>query len=212
MSRSSGRGRASSRAGRARREASASEAVRFVKGGDVLNTGPNDSGDGWEQDLRSQHGVISVDVRSRSKQVKSFECQLCGVWLPSWAQVSQHCRGEKHQKKKASTDRPPEVQEWALMRHYAENGELDDIDAKLRAGAVPNATGPGDDRTPLFWAAWGGHDKVIRRRLEEPRARDLAMKKCKGLGRVPEKPLSPLEVAHDRCGRIQSLRSFRCLT
>ena len=42
------------------------------------------------------------------------------------------------------------------MRFYAENGKLEDIDAKLRAGADPNATGPGDDRTPLFWAAWGG--------------------------------------------------------
>ena len=87
------------------------------------------------------------------------------------------------------------------MRLYAKNCKLEDIDAKLRAGADPNATGPGDDRTPLFWAAWGGHEHVIRRLLEEPRARDLARKDCKGLGGVPEQPLSPLEVAHDRWGK-----------
>jgi len=42
------------------------------------------------------------------------------------------------------------------MRLYAENGKLEDIDAKLLAGSDPNAPWPGDDRTPLFWAAWGG--------------------------------------------------------
>ena len=99
------------------------------------------------------------------------------------------------------------------MRLYAENGKLEDIDAKLRAGSDPNATGPGDDRTPLFWAAWGGHELVIRRLLEEPRARDLAMKECKGLEGVPEKPLSPMEVAHDKRGMIQipSQRSAFCI-
>ena len=47
----------------------------------------------------------------------------------------------------------------------------------------------------------GGHELVIRRLLEEPSASDLAMKECKGLDGVPEKPLSPMEVAHDRWGK-----------
>ena len=77
---------------------------------------------------------------------------------------------------------------------------LADVDAKLLAGSDPNATGPGDDRTPLFWAAWCGHARVITRLLEEPRAKELAMTNCIGLEGIPVGPLSPLEVAHDKWG------------
>ena len=86
------------------------------------------------------------------------------------------------------------------MRFYAENDMLEDIDAKLRAGSDPNATGPDDDRTPLFWAAWCGHARVITRLLEEPRAKELAMTNCIGLDGIPVAPLSPMEAAHDRWG------------
>ena len=88
-----------------------------------------------------------------------------------------------------------------MMRFYAEKGNLDDIDAKLRAGVDPNARGPGDDRTPLFWAAWEGHAHVIARLLEHKRARDLAKENCNGLDGVPEHPISPMEVAHDKWGK-----------
>ena len=97
------------------------------------------------------------------------------------------------------------------MRFYAQNGHLECIDAALRAGADPNATGPGDDRTPLFWAAWEGHEHVIRRLLEEPRARDRAMSACKGVEGVPEQPLCPMEVAHDKWGPVSLLRNVRLL-
>ena len=53
----------------------------------------------------------------------------------------------------------------------------------------------------VFWAAWEGHGKVIRRLLQEPRARNLAQKACHGLGGVPERPVSPMEVAYDRWGK-----------
>ena len=90
------------------------------------------------------------------------------------------------------------------MRFYAENGKFEDINAKLHAGLDPNATGPGDDRTPLFWAAWEGHEPVIRRLLKDQRASELAQKACKGLDGVPEKPLSPMEVAHARWGEYSA--------
>ena len=89
------------------------------------------------------------------------------------------------------------------MQFYAQNGMLKDIDAKLLAGSDPNATGPGDDRTPLFWAAWCGHSSVIWRLLEDPRAKELAMTCCKGLDGIPARALSPMEVAHDQWGASQ---------
>ena len=97
---------------RARREAPASEAVRSAPGAaaeavvqsgsraDVLDTeGPYD---GWEQDLRSQHSVISKPISDSKKNKQSFQCELCDVWLPSWSQVQGHCRGAQHKKKKAA--------------------------------------------------------------------------------------------------------------
>ena len=87
------------------------------------------------------------------------------------------------------------------MRFYAENGKLEDIDAKLRASSDPNATGPGDDRTPLFWAAWEGHPLVVERLLRDPSAKELAKTNVHGRGGVPQKPLSPMEVAFERWGK-----------
>ena len=182
---------------------------------DVLDAA--DAYDGWEQDLRSQHSVI-LKPSSASKKL-SFECELCGVWLPSWSQVAEHCRGAQHQKKKKAALKPetePETnfvpasspiceEEWALMRLYAENGKLEDIDAKLRAGSDPNATGPADDRTPLFWAAWCGHARVITRLLEDSRAKERAMIACKGLEGIPPAPLCPMEVAHDKWGKASDV-------
>ena len=69
---------------------------------DVLDT--EDTFDGWEQDLRSQHSVI-LKPGSGSKKT-SFQCELCEKWLPSWSQVPEHCRGAQHQKnlKKAALE------------------------------------------------------------------------------------------------------------
>ena len=86
------------------------------------------------------------------------------------------------------------------MQFYAQNGMLEDIDAKLLAGSDPNVRPPGDDRTPLFWAAWCGHAHVIKRLLEEPSAKELAMTGCTGLDGIPGGPLSPLQAAHDQWG------------
>lgn len=153
--------------------AAAEAVVQSGSRADVLDT--EDAYDGWEQDLRSQHSVILKPSNGNNKL--SFECELCGVWLPIWCQSPRHCRGAQHQKKNAALEpdnkfvpassvEPICEEEWALMRFYAENGKLEYIDAKLRAGSDPNATGPGDYRTPLFWAAWEGHEHVIRRLLE----------------------------------------------
>ena len=91
------------------------------------------------------------------------------------------------------------------MQFYAQTGKLEEIDAKLRAGADPNATGPDDDRTPLFWAAWCGHARVITRLLEDSRAKERAMTDCRGLDGIPHTPLSPLEVAHDKWGKASDV-------
>ena len=126
-----------------------------------------------------------------------------------------HCRGREHQKKLKETkfvpvagaapwqaDAAPICSDaWAQMRFYAQHGKPDDIEAKLNAGVDPNERKKDDDRTLLFWAAWAGHAKVIARLLQHQRARDLAKRECHGRDGVPEKPKSPMEVAHDKWGK-----------
>ena len=91
------------------------------------------------------------------------------------------------------------------MQFYAQHGMLAEIDAMLNAGSDPNATGPSDDRTPLFWAAWHGHTNVISRPLKDSRAKERAMTDCRGLDGIPHTPLSPLEVAHDKWGKASAV-------
>ena len=180
---------------------------------DVLDT--NGAYPCWEQDLRSEHSVILNPKTDKKKQ--SFHCELCDVHLPSWAQVPDHCRGSQHKsKKKAAQEKKPRQgvgtvfvpaskpiseEDWGLMQFYAQWDMLEEIDAKLLAGSDPNATGPDDDRTPLFWAAWFGHPRVITRLLEVSRAKERAKTNCIGLDGIPVAPLSPLEAAHDRWGK-----------
>ena len=75
------------------------------------------------------------------------------LWQPTheWPKYERDIK-----KTKASTVGPPEDQDLAVTRHYAVNGDLANIDALPRERADPNATGPGDDPTSLFCAAWGG--------------------------------------------------------
>ena len=87
------------------------------------------------------------------------------------------------------------------MQFYAQRDMLEEIDAKLLAGSDPNATGPDDDRTLLFWAAWCGHPRVITRLLQDSRAKERAKTNCIGHDGIPVAPLSPLEAAHDRWGK-----------
>ena len=86
------------------------------------------------------------------------------------------------------------------MEFFAQRDMLEEIDAKLLAGSDPNATGPDDDRTPLFWAAWCGHPRVIKRLLQDSRAKERAKTNCIGHDGIPVAPLSPMEAAHDRWG------------
>ena len=46
-----------------------------------------------------------------------------------------------------------EPDEWLRLQRYAQAGQHEHIDAELKKGADANARAPGDDRTPLFWAA-----------------------------------------------------------
>ena len=87
-----------------------------------------------------------------------------------------------------------------MMQFFAQHDMLAEINAKLLAGADPNATGPDDDRTPLFWAAWRGHARVITRLLEDSRAKERAKTDCRGFDGISHTPMSPLEVAHDKWG------------
>ena len=87
-----------------------------------------------------------------------------------------------------------------MMQFYAQDDMLAEINAKLLAGSDPNATGPDDDRTLLFWAAWCGHPRVITRLLQDSRAKERAKTNCIGHDGIPVAPLSPLEAAHDRWG------------
>ena len=82
---------------------------------------------------------------------------------------------------------------WPPLLRYAQAGKLKEADSELRAGVDPNATAPGDDRTPLF----EDHHLVVERLLREPRARELAKADCQGLRDVPPHPTSPLEAARN---------------
>ena len=81
------------------------------------------------------------------------------------------------------------------MEFYAQHDMLTEIDAKLVAGVDPNATEPGDDRTPLFWAAWCGHARIVTRLLVHESARDRARTNCIGRDGVPAEPACPMAVA-----------------
>ena len=167
---------------------------------------------GWEQDLLNEHSVILNQKTDKKKQ--SFQCQICNEYLPNWAHVPGHCKGEKHkkaaqQKKTAGDTRlgasfvpasEPECDEdWAQMKFYAQHDMLTDLDAKLVAGVDPNATEPGDDRTPLFWAAWCGKARIVTRLLVYESARERASTNCIGRDGIPVEPASPLAVAN-KCG------------
>ena len=86
------------------------------------------------------------------------------------------------------------------MKLYAQKNMLTEIGAKLDAGADPNATEPGDDRTPLFWAAWYGHEEIVTRLLLHEPARDRARTICRGRVGVPAEPACPMVVAHEEWG------------
>ena len=145
--------------------------------------------------------------------------------MPSWSQVPIHIKGKRHQSKVAAAPSvttsgvcvpPPSVafvhaavpaaaldtEGWPPLLRYGqaldtEGWPLEEADSELSAGVDPNATAPGDDRTPLFWAAWEGHHLVVERLLREPRARVLAKAACQGLRDVPPHPTSPLEAARN---------------
>ena len=104
---------------------------------------------------------------------------------------------------------------WPPLLRYAKAGELEKAHAELQSGADPNARAPRDDRTPLFWAAWEGHHRVVGRLLQHHRARREALADVKGLGQMPGAkrwPYSPLYAAHDRWGQnSDTFRAFGLL-
>ena len=175
---------------------------------------------GWEADLREQHGVLHPNLNLHPPAARKdwFWCETCGKTMPSWSQVPIHIKGKRHQSKVAAAPSvttsgvcvpPPsaalDTEGWPPLLRYGqaldtEGWPLEEADSELSAGVGPNATAPGDDRTPLFWAAWEGHHLVVERLLREPRARELAKAACQGLRDVPPHPTSPLEAAHDRWG------------
>ena len=187
-------------------------------GGDVLEA--LTEYEGWEDDLRKQHGVLHPNLNQHPPEARKgwFWCEECKKDVPSWAQVPTHIQGKRHQANVGAvpsittssgcggTPPPvafvaaPDTEGWPPLLRYAQAGKLDEAASELRADVDPNATAPGDDRTPLFWAAWEGHHLVVQRLLQEPRVRDLAKADCKGLRDVPPAACSPLCAAHDRWG------------
>ena len=180
---------------------------------------------GWEADLREQHGVLHPNLNLPRKGW--FWCEFCGNTMPSWSQVPIHIKGKRHQSKVAAALSvttsgvcvpPPSVafvhaavpaaaldtEGWPPLLRYAQAGELEKADKELSAGADPNARAPGDDRTPLFWAAWEGHYRVVDGLLQHRRARKSALADCKGLRDVPQTPCSPLCAARDRWGEASN--------
>ena len=98
--------------------------------------------------------------------------------------------------KPAGTVSTVSTEGWPPLLRHAQAGNVDDVSSALEGRADPNATAPDDDRTPLFWAAWEGHDDVVVRLLQEPIAANMYKENCKGRTGVPPHPISPMEAAH----------------
>ena len=152
-------------------------------------------------------------------------CDICGKTMPIWSQVPIHIKGKRHQSKVAAALSvttsgvcvpPPSVafvhaavpaaaldtEGWPPLLRYGQalgtdGWPLEEADSELSAGVDPNATAPGDDRTPLFE---GHHLVVLAKAIGKggvPGARGLAKAACQGLRDVPPHPTSPLEAARN---------------
>ena len=156
-------------------------------GGDVLDTETEYLG--WEEDLRAQHGVVHPTLKAQLGLPidKTYWCELCEVPVPSWTQVPNHCRGARHKKRAgggavefvraAAPTAALDTEVWPPLLRHAHNGNLDDVCSALEGRADPNAKAPGDDRTPLWWAAWEGHHLVVKRLLQDATWRATAARR-----------------------------------
>ena len=134
--------------------------------------------------------------------------------MPSYAQVSTHIIGRNHKKKTGAAPAPKgplefvrpaaalDTEGWPRLLRHAKAGNAEEVCTALEAGDDPNATAaPDDDRTALWWAAWEGHDLVVKHLLLDPKASALYKQDCQGRDGVPPQPHAPIEAAHDRWGK-----------
>ena len=180
---------------------------RLGAGGDVLS-GPEY--EGWEADLREQHGVVHPKLRPADASWRSgwWWCVTCECEMPSYTQVITHINGKQH--KKATGAAPKFVPQaaaldtegWPRLLRHAMAGNAEEVTKALEEGDGPNATAaPDDDRTALWWAAWEGHALVVKHLLLDPTASALYKQECQGRDGVPPHPCAPIEAAHDRWGK-----------